>query len=102
MTASNDPVNSRSTTTPTALSTHTPVNNGRMEIATPLFELITQEVLPGLKFEAAAFWAMLEDLITELAPKNNILLLKRYKQQTKKSSQVVDPIWASLLENQQI
>ena len=66
---------------PAALSTHTPVNNGRMEIATPLFELITQEVLPGLKFEAAAFWAMLEELITELAPKNNILLLKRYKLQ---------------------
>ena len=81
MTANNKPASSHSTTMSSALSTHTPVNNGRMEIATPLFELITQEVLPGLKFEATAFWAMLEELITELAPKNNILLLKRYKLQ---------------------
>ena len=79
--ASNDTLNPRPATMPAVLATHTPVNNGRMEIATPLFELITREVLPGLALEAAAFWTMLEELITELAPKNNILLLKRYKLQ---------------------
>jgi malate synthase len=79
--ARNKPLNPASTSLSPTLATHTPVNNGRMEIATPLFELITGEVLPGLKLEAAAFWVMLEDLITELAPKNNILLLKRYKLQ---------------------
>jgi malate synthase len=66
---------------PAALATHTPVNNGRMEIATPLYDLVINEVLPGLDIQPAAFWTMLEDVITELAPKNNILLLKRYKLQ---------------------
>ncbi|MBX9607060.1 MAG: malate synthase G [Gammaproteobacteria bacterium] len=62
-------------------ATHTPVNQGRMEVSTPLYQLMVEEVLPGLGMEPQAFWAMLEDLITELAPKNNILLLKRYKLQ---------------------
>ena len=79
--ASIDTASPRANATVAALVTHTPVNNGRMEIATPLYELMINEVLPGLNFEPAAFWTMLEDVITELAPKNNILLLKRYKLQ---------------------
>ncbi len=79
--ASIDTASQRASATPATLATHTPVNNGRMEIATPLYELMLNEVLPGLALEPAAFWAMLEDVITELAPKNNILLLKRYKLQ---------------------
>jgi malate synthase len=79
--ASIDTANQCAAAAPTVLATHTPVNNGRMEIATPLYDLVINEVLPGLDLKPAAFWAMLEDVITELAPKNNILLLKRYKLQ---------------------
>ena len=62
-------------------ATHTRVNHGRMEIANPLYQLVVNEILPDLKLEPGAFWAMLEEVIAELAPKNNILLLKRYKLQ---------------------
>ena len=66
---------------PSSPATHMPVNNGRMEVAKPLYELLTQEVLPDLELDPIAYWGMLEEVITELAPKNNILLLKRYKLQ---------------------
>ncbi len=62
-------------------TTHTQVNQGRMEVANPLHHLVVNEILPGLDLTPAAFWALLEELITELAPKNNVLLLKRYKLQ---------------------
>ncbi len=62
-------------------TTHTHVNQGRMEVANPLHELVVNEILPGLGLAPTTFWALLEELITELAPKNNILLLKRYKLQ---------------------
>ena len=62
-------------------TTHTRVSNGRMEIANPLYALVVKEILPDLGMQPAAFWALLEEVITELAPKNNILLLKRYKLQ---------------------
>jgi malate synthase len=62
-------------------TTHTRVSNGRMEVANPLYALIVNEILPGLDLDPSAFWAILEEVITELAPKNNILLLKRYKLQ---------------------
>jgi malate synthase len=61
--------------------THTRVNNGRMEVANPLYELVVNEILPGLGLDPIAYWQMLEQVISELAPKNNILLLKRYKLQ---------------------
>ncbi len=62
-------------------ASHVRVSNGRMEIARPLHELVVREILPGLGIEPNAFWAMLEEVLAELAPKNNILLLKRYKLQ---------------------
>lgn len=62
-------------------TTHTRVSNGRMEVANPLYALVVNEILPGLNLDPSAFWALLEEVITELAPKNNILLLKRYKLQ---------------------
>jgi len=62
-------------------ATHTPVNSGHMEVANPVYRLVMDEILPGLGIDPAGFWRKLEELITELAPRNNILLLKRYKLQ---------------------
>ena len=62
-------------------TTHTRVNGDRMEVAKPLHDLVVNEILPDLEMDPVWFWSMLEEVITELAPKNNILLLKRYKLQ---------------------
>ena len=62
-------------------ATHTRVNGGQLEISNPVYQLVMNEVLPDLGIDPVRFWAQLEELVTELAPKNNILLLKRYKLQ---------------------
>jgi malate synthase len=69
------------TTGATDTATHTRVNNGQLEISNPVYRLVVKEILPDLGLDPAKFWAQLEALITELAPKNNVLLLKRYKLQ---------------------
>jgi malate synthase len=69
------------TTGATDTATHTRVNNGQLEISNPVYRLVVKEILPDLGLDPAQFWAQLEALITELAPKNNVLLLKRYKLQ---------------------
>ena len=61
--------------------THLRVNQGRMEVAVPLHDLVVREILPGLGIDPASYWSHLEGVLSELAPKNNILLLKRYKLQ---------------------
>ena len=60
-------------------TSHIQIPNGTMEVSVPLYDLIVQEILPDLGMEAESFWAIVEDVITEMAPKNNILLLKRYQ-----------------------
>jgi malate synthase len=62
-------------------NSYIPIRNTNLEVCKPLFELVTNEILPDLGIEAASFWALLEDVIMEMAPKNNILLLKRYQLQ---------------------
>ena len=64
-----------------ATATHIPVNQSHLEICSPLYQLVVEEILPGLGIEPANYWRMLEEVVTELAPRNNILLLKRYKLQ---------------------
>ena len=64
-----------------ATATHIPVNQGQLEIARPLYQLVVDDILPGLGIDPVDYWRMLEEVVTELAPKNNILLLKRYKLQ---------------------
>lgn len=62
-------------------ATHTHVASGKLEISNPVYRLVTKEILPDLHIDPSMFWSELETLVTELAPKNNILLLKRYKLQ---------------------
>lgn len=70
-----------SETPESSVSTHVRVNQGRLEVAVPLHELVVKEVLPDLGIAPADYWTHLESVLSELAPKNNILLLKRYKLQ---------------------
>jgi malate synthase len=62
-------------------TTHVAIQDSNLEVSEPLHELIVNEVLPDLGMEAATFWAHLEDVISEMTPKNNILLLRRYQLQ---------------------
>lgn len=63
---------------PTATA-HVSIPDTDLEVSVPLHELVVKEILPDLGMEAHSFWALLEEVITEMAPKNNILLLKRYQ-----------------------
>ena len=56
-------------------------NSSDMEVSSPIYDLVVNEILPDLGLAPASFWASLEEVITAMAPKNNILLLKRYKLQ---------------------
>ncbi len=53
------------------------IRHGRMDVAANLHDFIDREVLPGLGFEAASFWAGLENFLADLAPRNRALLEKR-------------------------
>jgi len=63
---------------PTATA-HVSIPDSDLEVSVPLHDLVVKEILPDLGMEARSFWALLEEVITEMAPKNNILLLKRYQ-----------------------
>ena len=52
-----------------------------MEVSRHIHDLVVNEILPDLGMDPNSFWARLEEVITEMTPKNNILLLKRYKLQ---------------------
>jgi len=49
----------------------------RLQIATPLYRFLEDEVLPGTGVDPAAFWAGFDALVHELAPKNVALLAER-------------------------
>ncbi|MEE2730841.1 MAG: malate synthase G [Pseudomonadota bacterium] len=50
---------------------------GGLEIATKLVDLVANEIAPGTGVEPAHFWAELEKIVADLAPKNKALLAKR-------------------------
>ncbi|MEQ8235098.1 MAG: hypothetical protein RKL32_25590, partial [Gammaproteobacteria bacterium] len=60
-------------------TSHVHIPDTDLEVSVPLHDLVVREILPDLGMDARAFWALLEEVITEMAPKNNILLLKRYQ-----------------------
>ena len=53
------------------------VTQGGIKIAHELHQFIEQEVLPGLELDADQYWANLETLLNEFAPRNKALLAKR-------------------------
>ena len=55
---------------------------GELRIAPALYNFANSEILPGTGVEPDAFWADLEAMIKELAPRNQALLAKRKSLQT--------------------
>lgn len=53
------------------------ISLGGLQIAKPLYELVEQEVLPGLGLKAEAIWSEFEHIVTELSPENALLLAVR-------------------------
>jgi malate synthase len=54
-----------------------------LQVATPLFDFIETQVLPGTGVNAAAFWKGFDAIVRELAPKNAALLAERERLQSK-------------------
>lgn len=59
------------------------VHRGGLRIATPLYELLNHEILPGTDVSADHFWSSFDALIHDLAPANRALLEKRDKLQAR-------------------
>src|SRR5690606_28285643 len=59
------------------------ITKGSLEIATVLHDLVVNEIIPGTGVDPAHFWAELENILAELAPKNKALLAKRDEIQTR-------------------
>ncbi|MTJ84246.1 MAG: malate synthase G [Telmatospirillum sp.] len=53
------------------------ITSSRLSIASPLFDFINQEVLPGTGVDQKAFWSGLESVLVDLTPKNRRLLVRR-------------------------
>ncbi|OUR92499.1 malate synthase G [Gammaproteobacteria bacterium 42_54_T18] len=53
------------------------IQKGGLQIASVLHDLVANEIIPGTGIEADAFWASLESVLNDLAPKNKALLAKR-------------------------
>lgn len=56
---------------------------GGLDIATVLYDLVANQIAPGTGVEPAQFWAELESILADLAPKNKALLAKREDMQAK-------------------
>ncbi len=56
---------------------------GGLEIATNLYDLVANEIAPGTGVEPDQFWAELEKILADLAPKNKALVEKREEIQAK-------------------
>jgi len=54
----------------------------RLQVATPLYRFIEDQVLPGLGIASAAFWKGFDSLAHDLAPENDALLAERDRLQT--------------------
>ena len=50
------------------------IQQGRLQIATVLNDLLTQRICPGLGLEPEAAWAAFEKIVADLTPKVRVLL----------------------------
>ena len=53
-----------------------------LKVAKPLYELMSEQAIPGTGVEVSAFWQGLADTVAELGPKNHALLKERDRLQT--------------------
>ena len=54
----------------------------RLQVATPLYQFIDQQVLPGTGVSSVNFWRGFDAIVADLAPKNMALLAERDHLQT--------------------
>nr|MDT0253982.1 malate synthase G [Endozoicomonas sp.] len=59
------------------------IQKGGLQIATVLYDLLVNEIVPGTGVDADQFWQSLEDLVQDLAPENKVLLAHRDEFQQK-------------------
>ncbi len=50
---------------------------GGLQVAKPLYDLVQNEIAPGVGVDPKAFWAALGEIVRDLGPKNRALLQKR-------------------------
>ena len=60
-----------------ALGNETRIQEGGLQVAQSLWQLVNDEIAPGTGIEAKDFWASFEAILNDLAPKNKALLAKR-------------------------
>ncbi len=53
------------------------IKQGGLEIATVLYNLVANEIVPGTGVDPKEFWKKFEAIVADLAPKNKALLAKR-------------------------
>ena len=53
------------------------INVGGLQVAEELYNLVTNEIIPGTGVDPDSFWKGYEELLNDLAPKNKALLQKR-------------------------
>ncbi|WP_445397673.1 malate synthase G [Zobellella sp. An-6] len=53
------------------------IHLGTLQVATVLHDLVVNEIIPGTGVEPATFWAGMEQIVKDLAPRNRALLEKR-------------------------
>ncbi len=53
------------------------IQEGGLQVAAELHQLLTEEILPGTGLDADAFWQGLEQILTDLTPRNRELLAIR-------------------------
>ena len=58
---------------------HIDIENSNLKVCAPLYSLVVEEILPDLGIEPSNYWSLLEEVVSEMSPKNNVLLLKRYQ-----------------------
>jgi malate synthase len=53
------------------------IQQGSLNIDSTLYNLVNEQIIPGTGIEADAFWQSFESILSDLAPKNRALLVKR-------------------------
>ena len=59
------------------------ITEGGLQVAEELHRLVTEDILPVTGLEASAFWLALEQILTDLTPRNRELLAIREEMQAK-------------------
>ncbi|GAL17515.1 malate synthase G [Vibrio maritimus] len=75
------------------------IQQGSLNIDSTLYNLVNEQIIPGTGIEADAFWQSFESILSDLAPKNRALLVKRDDLQhqidvwhQERAGQAIDPV----------